>query len=94
MKIDFKELVKMVEEVSGKDYQKSDRIKTHASRRMSTKGKTNKVGKPYSQDPPTARTKSAPPGFGFTMEELYKLIPNQEGVIFFFLTKISINLFH
>ena len=74
MKIDFKELVKMVEEVGGKDYQKSDRIKTHASRRMSTKGKTNKVGKPYSQDPPTARAKSAPPGFGFTMEELYKLI--------------------
>ena len=43
MKIDFKELVKMVEEVSSKDYQKSDRIKTHASRRMSTKGKTNKI---------------------------------------------------
>ncbi|MEC8365078.1 MAG: hypothetical protein VXZ51_03855, partial [Actinomycetota bacterium] len=74
MSLSFKELVKMVEEVSSKDYQKSDRIKTHASRRMSTKGKTNKVGKPYSQDPPTARAKSAPPGSGFTMEELYRLI--------------------
>lgn len=74
MKIDFKELVRMVEEVSSKDYQKSDRIKTHASRRMSTKGKANKIGKPYSQDPPTARAKSAPPGFGFTMEDLYRLI--------------------
>jgi hypothetical protein len=73
MKIDFKELVKLVEEVST-NYQKSDRIKKHASKRMSTKGKTNKDGTPYSQDPPTARAKSAPPGFGFTMEELYKLI--------------------
>ena len=73
MSLKFKELLKLVEEIST-DYQKSDRIKKHASKRMSTKGKVNKVGAPYSKNPPTARAKSAPPGFGFTMEELYKLI--------------------
>ena len=73
MKIDFKELLKLIEQVST-DYQKSGRIKNHTSKRLSTKGKENKTGAPYSQDPPTVRAKSAPPGFGFTMEELHKLI--------------------
>jgi len=73
MSLKFEELVKLVEEVST-NYQKSDRIKKHATKRLSTKGKKNKDGTPYSQDPPTARAKSAPPGAGFTMEELYKLI--------------------
>ena len=73
MKIDFEELLKLVEQVST-NYQKSDRIKNHASKRLSTKGKENKTGEPYSQDPPKTRAKSAPPGFGFTMEELYRLI--------------------
>lgn len=73
MEIDFKELMRLIEEVST-DYQKSDRIKKHTSRRMSTKGKVSKDGAPYSKNPPTARAKSAPPGFGFTMEELYRLI--------------------
>ena len=73
MSFKFEDLVKLVEEIST-DYQKSDRIRKHASKRMSTKGKVNKDGAPYSKNPPTARAKSAPPGFGFTMEELYKLI--------------------
>ena len=43
--------------------------KNHASKRMSTKGEKKKGGTPYDIDPPKARSKSAPPGFGGSLEE-------------------------
>jgi len=43
--------------------------KDHAKKRMSTKGKKKKGGAPYNVNPPKARSKSAPPGFGGSLEE-------------------------
>jgi len=43
--------------------------KNHAEKRMSTKGKKKKGGAPYDISPPKARSKSAPPGFGGSLEE-------------------------
>ena len=43
--------------------------KDHAKKRMSTKGKKKKGGTPYNINPPKARAKSAPPGFGGSLEE-------------------------
>jgi cytidyltransferase-like protein len=43
--------------------------KDHAKKRMSTKGEKKKGGAPFDVDPPKARSKSAPPGFGGALEE-------------------------
>ena len=43
--------------------------KDHAKKRMSSKGEKKKGGAPYDIDPPKARAKSAPPGFGGALEE-------------------------
>ena len=43
--------------------------KRHAEKRMSTKGEKKKGGAPYDINPPKARSKSAPAGFGGAMEE-------------------------
>ena len=43
--------------------------KGHAKKRMSTKGEKKKGGAPYDINPPKARSKSAPAGFGGAMEE-------------------------
>ena len=43
--------------------------KDHAKKRMSSKGKKKKGGAPYDINPPKARAKSAPPGFGGSLEE-------------------------
>jgi len=61
---------RLIEEaLDERDYQKdSDRIKKHSSMRMSTKGKPNKSA-PFDQNPPKERSKSAPPGFGGSLEE-------------------------
>jgi hypothetical protein len=63
---------RLIEEaLDERDYQKdSERIKKHSSMRMSTKGKNKKGGAPYSINPPKARSKSAPPGFGGSLEEV------------------------
>ena len=63
---------RLIEEaLDERDYQKdSKRIKKHSSMRMSTKGKNKKGGAPYSINPPKARSKSAPPGFGGSLEEV------------------------
>jgi len=47
--------------------------KKHASKRMSTKGEKKKGGAPFDKDPPKARAKSAPPGFGGSLEEERRL---------------------
>lgn len=62
---------RLIEEaLDERDYQKdSKRIKKHSSMRMSTKGKNKKGGAPYSINPPKTRSKSAPPGFGGSLEE-------------------------
>ena len=43
--------------------------KDHAKKRMSTKGEKKKGGAPFDKNPPKARAKSAPPGFGGALEE-------------------------
>jgi len=43
--------------------------KNHAEKRMSTKGEKKKGGTPYDISPPKERSKSAPPGFGGSLEE-------------------------
>jgi len=58
------------EALNERDFQKdSERIKRHASMRMSTKGKKKKGGTPFNINPPKTRSKSAPPGFGGSLEE-------------------------
>jgi hypothetical protein len=47
--------------------------KDHAKKRMSTKGEKKKGGAPYDENPPKARSKSAPPGFGGSLEEEHRL---------------------
>jgi hypothetical protein len=47
--------------------------KDHAKKRMSTKGEKKKGGAPYDVNPPKARAKSAPPGFGGALEEEHRL---------------------
>lgn len=44
-------------------------IDGHAGKRLSTKGKKKAGGDPYDEDPPKARSKSAPAGFGVLQEE-------------------------
>jgi cytidyltransferase-like protein len=65
---------RLIEEaLDERDYQKdSERIKKHSSMRMSTKGKPNKAA-PFDIDPPKARSKSAPPGFGGALEEAHRI---------------------
>ena len=62
---------RLIEEVMNeRDFQKdSERIKRHASMRMSTKGKKKKGGMPFDINPPKKRSKSSPPGFGGSLEE-------------------------
>ena len=43
--------------------------KDWSKKRMSTKGKNKKGGAPFDVNPPKARSKSAPPGFGGALEE-------------------------
>ena len=52
----------LIEEVlEERDYQKeSERIKKHSKMRMSTKGPKVKTA-PFDEDPPSGRSKSAPP---------------------------------
>ena len=47
--------------------------KDHAKKRMSTKGEKKKGGAPYDVNPPKARAKSAPPGFGGALEEEHRI---------------------
>jgi len=47
--------------------------KGHAKKRMSTKGEKKKGGAPYDINPPKARSKSAPAGFGGSLEEEHRL---------------------
>lgn len=44
-------------------------IDGHAGKRLSTKGKKKAGGDPFDEDPPKARSKSAPAGFGVLEEE-------------------------
>jgi len=47
--------------------------KDHAKKRMSTKGERKKGGAPFDKNPPKARSKSAPPGFGGALEEEHRI---------------------
>ena len=53
--------------------------KDHAKKRMSTKGEKKKGGAPFDVDPPKARSKSAPPGFGGALEESHRISEGIEG---------------
>lgn len=47
----------------------SGAIEGHAGKRLSTKGKKKAGGDPFDEDPPKARSKSAPAGFGVLEED-------------------------
>ena len=70
-KIDARTIYELVEQVLLEEgYQDSDIIKKHSSMRLSTKGTKKVGGEPFDEDPPKARSKSAPAGFGVLEEEV------------------------
>ena len=60
--------------------------KDHAKKRMSTKGEKKKGGAPYDINPPKARAKSAPPGFGGALEEEHRLSEGIEDETWYYST--------
>jgi len=70
-KIDARTIYELVEQVLLEEgYQDSDIIKKHSSMRLSTKGTKKAGGEPFDEDPPKARSKSAPAGFGVLEEDM------------------------
>ena len=70
-KIDENTIFELIEQaLLAEGYQDSEIIKNHPSMRLSTKGTKKAGGEPYDEDPPKARSKSAPAGFGALEEEL------------------------
>ena len=70
-KIDENTIFELIEQaLLAEGYQDSEVIKNHPSMRLSTKGTKKAGGDPYDEDPPKARSKSAPAGFGALEEEL------------------------
>jgi len=64
-KIDENTIFELIEQaLLAEGYQDSEVIKNHPSMRLSTKGTKKAGGEPYDEDPPKARSKSAPAGFG------------------------------
>ena len=63
-KIIFSELLEIIDEEIVEQSFQQGAIEGHSSRRMSTKGRVDKKGEPFDEDPPVARAKSAPAGFG------------------------------
>lgn len=69
-KIDEKTIFELIEQaLIAEGYQDSEVIKNHPSMRLSTKGTKKTSGDPYDEDPPKARSKSAPAGFGALGED-------------------------
>lgn len=69
-KIDENTIFELIEQaLLAEGYQDSEVIKNHPSMRLSTKGTKKAGGEPYDEDPPKARSKSAPAGFG-ALEEV------------------------
>ena len=69
-KIDENTIFELIEQaLLAEGYQDSEVIKNHPSMRLSTKGTKKAGGDPYDEDPPKARSKSAPAGFGALEEE-------------------------
>ena len=69
-KIDENTIFELIEQaLLAEGYQDSEVIKNHPSMRLSTKGTKKAGGEPYDEDPPKARSKSAPAGFGVLQEE-------------------------
>lgn len=64
-KIDENTIFELIEQaLIAEGYQDSEVIKNYPSMRLSTKGTKKAGGEPYDEDPPKARSKSAPAGFG------------------------------
>lgn len=69
-KIDENTIFELIEQaLLAEGYQDSEVIKNHPSMRLSTKGTKKAGGVPYDEDPPKARSKSAPAGFGALEED-------------------------
>lgn len=69
-KIDENIIFELIEQaLLAEGYQDSEVIKNYPSMRLSTKGTKKAGGEPYDEDPPKARSKSAPAGFGVLEEE-------------------------
>ena len=69
-KIDENTIFELIEQaLIAEGYQDSEVIKNYPSMRLSTKGTKKAGGDPYDEDPPKARSKSAPAGFGVLQEE-------------------------
>ena len=78
-KIDENTIFELIEQaLLAEGYQDSEVIKNYPSMRLSTKGTKKAGGEPYDEDPPKARSKSAPAGFGALEEE--SLEESKEGV--------------
>ena len=70
-KIDFKDFYRLIDEALAREtnYQGSGAIEGHPHKRLSAKGTKKAGGEPFDEDPPKARSKSAPAGFGVLEEE-------------------------
>ena len=92
-KIDENTIFELIEQaLLAEGYQDSEVIKNYPSMRLSTKGTKKAGGDPYDEDPPKARSKSAPAGFGSLEEttlDYTHLAPKKEARIQLFITKIQ-----
>ena len=71
-KINVDDVYRLIDEALAREtnYQGSGAIEGHPHKRLSTKGTKKPGGEPYDEDPPKARSKSAPAGFGVLEEDM------------------------
>ncbi len=71
-KINVEDVYRLIDEALAREtnYQGSGAIEGHPHKRLSTKGTKKPGGEPFDEDPPKARSKSAPAGFGVLEEQV------------------------
>ena len=71
-KINVEDVYRLIDEALAREtnYQGSGAIEGHPHKRLSTKGTKKAGGEPFDEDPPKARSKSAPAGFGALEEQV------------------------